>query len=307
VSKGKLRNVTASVRERLRRLAEAQHEDFQLVLTRYGLERLLYRLSQSEHRDLFVLKGAMLFALWTEQRHRPTRDLDLLGRGPATVERCEEVFRAVCAVPVADDGLHFHPESVRGATIREDQHYEGVRLALLARLESARIPLQIDVGFGDAVTPGAVAMDYPTLLASPVPTVRAYPRETVVAEKYQALVLLGMSNSRLKDFYDLWVLSRQFSFEGPVLAAALAATFDRRRTPLPSAPPLALTAEFHGDKMKRQQWRAFLNKGKLAEGLELERVTGVLGHFLLPPTAALVAGRRFDRAWPAGGPWQSAD
>src|SRR5262249_34968413 len=154
------------------------------------------------------------------QPHRPTRDLDLLGQGPLGVERLEQVFCDLCLLRVEDDGLHFDPGSVRGERIREDQQYEGVRVALLARLDNARVPLQIDVGFGDAVTPGVVEVTYPTLLELPVPAVRAYPRETVVAEKFQALVQLGMANSRMKDFYDLWTLSRQFTFAGPVLAEA---------------------------------------------------------------------------------------
>ena len=246
----------------------------------------------------------MLFPLWLGQYHRPTHDLDLLGRGDNNVERFEAIFRAVCAGPVEDDGLLFLAESVRGERIREDQLYGGIRIHCEARLENARIPVQVDVGFGDAVTPAPAEVTYPTLLDLPAPTLLAYPWETVVAEKFQAMVALGMTNSRMKDFYDLSVIAGRCSFRGPLLCSALRATFDRRQTPLPAVPPLALTATFceHPDKVK--QWQAFLRKSRLDAGAaSLAKVVEVLRGLLMPPAQAVVEGAAFEKTWAAGGPW----
>jgi predicted nucleotidyltransferase component of viral defense system len=304
VKKERPRNVAASVRQRLLTLARAQGEDFQLVLTRYGLERLLYRVSESPHRKVFVLKGALLFRLWSNQLHRPTKDLDLLGYGKLSIERFEQIFREVCGQAVEDDGLRFDANSVHGERIREEQEYEGLRIHCVALLERARVPLQIDIGLGDVITPATVAVQFPTLLDFPAPVLRAYPRETVVAEKYQAMVVLGIANSRMKDFYDLWFLARQFVFTGPTLSAAIRATFERRKTALPAQPPLAWTLSFYDDATKKEQWQGFVRKSKLPVGsVGLAEITAVLSAFLLPPTTALLAGEPFDQSWPAGGPW----
>lgn len=303
MTKDRPRNLAASVRERLRTAAAARKEEFQLILTRYGLERLLYRLCRSSHADLFILKGAMLFQLWSDQPHRPTRDVDLLGRGDNSVEGIAQAFRDVCVQTVEPDGLSFHAESIRVERIKEDQEYEGLRVHCEARLENARIALRIDVGFGDAVTPAAARIRYPTLLDFPAPELRAYRRETVIAEKFQAMVALGIANSRMKDFYDLWVLARGFAFHGPILSRAIRATFRRRKTALPVQAPLALTTEFHDDVGKRKQWEAFVRKSKLNAGVGLEQVVAVLREFLTPPVQALTAGQAFERNWPPGGPW----
>lgn len=304
MSKDKPKNMIASVHNRLVKLAHERKEEYHFVLTRYALERLLYRLSRSAGGNSFVLKGAMLFALWTGQRHRPTKDLDLLGWGDNSVDRYQQLFQGVCGQEGEDDGLVFLAETVRGERIREDEEYEGARVTLKARLGTAIIPLQIDIGFGDVITPAATAVTFPTLLNFPAPRLLAYPRETVVAEKFQAMVSLGMTNSRMKDFFDLLILAQQFPFEGPLLGRALRATFERRRTPLPSEPPLALTAEFYSDDGKQKQWKAFLHKNRLgAEGTSLEQVATVLGEFLMPPARAGSAGEAFEGAWPPMGPW----
>ncbi len=298
-------NLAASVRQRLTNLAHRQHEDFQLVLTRYALERLLYRLSQSAHRDVFVLKGAMLFQLWADQPHRPTRDLDLLGRGDDSIARFEKIFQEICDLPVEDDGLVFLARSVQGERIKEDQEYEGLRLRMSCRLENARIPIQIDVGFGDVVVPAADEVTYPVLLDFPAPVLPAYSRESVVAEKFHAMVTLGIANSRMKDFYDLWILARQFDFQGPLLCEAICATFQRRRTAVPSAAPLALSPDFSRDPRKLLQWRAFLGKGKLdTESTGLNEVVDTLRRFLLPVIVAITAKQPLDMSWPATGPWR---
>jgi hypothetical protein len=304
VSTDRPKNMAASVKARLTDLGRRQGEDFQLVLTRYAIERLLYRLTNTPYAGEFVLKGAMLFRLWADSPHRPTRDLDLLGRGDPSVERLAVVFRDVCGAAVEDDGLVFDPATVTAGRIREDQEYEGVRVGCIAPLGQARIDLQVDVGFGDAVTPAPVTVRYPGLLDLPTPELAAYPRETVVAEKFQAMVALGMGNSRMKDFFDVWVLARSFAFAGPVLADAVRATFARRKTPVPAAPPLALTAEFGTDARKVTQWRAFLKKGKLdAGGAELSEVCDSLAGFLVPLASSVAGGGAFDRTWAAGGPW----
>lgn len=308
MTKEKPRNLAASVRQRLMNLARARQEDFQFVLTHYALERLLYRLSQSEHRDVFVLKGAMLFQLWSDQPHRPTRDLDLLGRGENSIPRFEEIFKGVCGVPVEEDGLAFNQKSVRGDVIKEDQEYEGLRLTLECRLENARIPIQIDIGFGDVVTPAASEVAYPVLLDFPAPVLAAYSRESVVAEKFQAMVMLGMANSRMKDFYDLWVLARQFHFQGPLLCEAIRATFERRRTPVPADVPTALSPEFSKDQAKQTQWRAFVSKSKLGTGgIGLQEVMIVLRDFLMAPARSVAAGGLLEMVWPPSGPWQPTD
>lgn len=302
MSPREVRDIAASVRQRLLHRARERGEDFQLVLTWYGIERLLYRLSQSAHAESFVLKGAMLFSLWSSDTYRPTRDLDLLGFGDSRVERMEEVFRDVCEV-ACDDGIRFDASSVRGEEIRGADEYDGVRIRLAGHLAGARVPLQVDVGFGDAVVPPPERVDYPTLLDFPPPRMRAYPRETVVAEKFQALVALGIANTRMKDFYDLWVLARRFAFDGARLSKAMAATFERRRTAIPAEPPLALTQGFHGDPAKRTQWRAFLRRGTVAEEAELGAVVDLIRTFLMPPARAAQAGARSPGTWRPGGPW----
>lgn len=300
------RNVAASVRDRLLAYARQRGEDFQLVLGRYAIERLLYRLSVSAYRDRFLLKGAILFLVWTGRVYRPTRDLDLLGRRRSDVAGLQEIFREVCCVDVEDDGLRFL-DTIRGERIREEEEYEGVRLTLTASLGQARIPLRIDVSFGDAVHPTPAEADFPTLLDHPTPRLRVYPREAVVAEKFQIMVTLGMANSRLKDFADVWTLATAGAFAGGALAQAIAATFERRRTPLPQAPPLALTAEFAEDRAKQTQWRAFLSRARL-DGSEhkLFDVIALLRDFLMPPTVAAAGGRAFRASWPPGGPWQAS-
>jgi hypothetical protein len=299
------KDMAASVRHRLLNLAHERNEEFQIVLIRYGLERLLYRLSLSEHRNLFVLKGAMLFQLWSDQPHRSTLDLDLLAKGDDAVTRFERIFTEIFAQPVEDDGLRFLADSIHGEVIREDQQYGGVRISGVVLLGVARIPIQVDLGFGDAITPKPEQIEYPSLLGLPAPVLRAYPKETVVAEKYQAMVMLGIANSRMKDFYDLWVLAGNHEFDGPLLAQAIGATFKRRGTALPEKPPLALTDEFSGDRAKQAQWRAFVMKGRLVvEVPPFDEVVKSLAQFLMPPTDALTTGRAFSRKWPVGGPWK---
>jgi Nucleotidyl transferase AbiEii toxin, Type IV TA system len=301
------RNLAASVRQRLLNLAQTQKEDFNLVLTRYGIERLLYRLERSAAGERFILKGAMLFILWSKTPHRATKDVDLLCRGDNSIAEIEAIFRSVCEVDVVPDGLEFNPATVKGEVIKAEREYPGVRIRLTAFIAGTptRINLQIDVGFGDIVTPAPQVMSLPALLADlPAPQLYAYNRETVIAEKFEAMVLLGIGNTRMKDFYDLWYLSQHFTFEGIILSRAIAATFARRRTPIPTNTPLALTSEFANDETKQRQWLAFVRKGKLNDdGLLLSQICSILYDFLMPPTIAIYEEVELDRVWLSDSGW----
>lgn len=299
------KNAAASVKQRLLNVGKKTGEDFQLLLTRYAIERLLFRVGASEHANSFVLKGAMLFALWTGEMHRPTRDVDFLGFGENSDERLAAVFRALCAEENADDGLAFEPDSVAVEQIREEDEYGGRRVTFTVKLGQARVTLQVDVGFGDAITPAAEAVEYPTLLGMEPPKLRAYPKETVVAEKVEAMVKLGLANSRMKDFYDLLVLSRTFPFEGRQVRDAIAATFKRRGTPVPPPPPVALTEDFGKDDSKQKQWKAFVRRSSLEKRVgELSEVVAELSLFVLPPLSAASKNEKFFESWQPTGPWR---
>lgn len=297
------KNLPASVRQRLLTTSQQQGEPFDLVLTRYGIERLLYRLSQSRYADRFLLKGAMLFRIWTESSHRPTRDLDLLGTGPAEAEELTKIFREICSTPVEPDGLEFLGNSVNANPIREEAVYGGIRVTMEARLGNIRVHVQADVGFGDAVTPEPLEVEFPGLLDFPTPRLRSYPVYTVVAEKLEAMVLLGEANSRMKDFYDLWFLSRNFEFEGETLASAIGATFARRKTPLPAELPSALHDEFAAIKVV--QWSAFQRKSRLGETPMLE-VIRAIRQFAESPLRAAFLGSRLDSNWTPGKGWSES-
>lgn len=297
-------DLAASVRQRLLDRAKARGEDYNFTLSQYGVERFLFRLSRSRHRDSFVLKGASLFWLWSETPHRATWDLDLLFRG-GTIPEIETAVREICATSVEDDGLRFDPTSLRSESIRGDQEYEGVRTRLVAYLGVAKIPLQVDVGIGDAVTPAPRLEPYPSLLAQPQARVLAYSREAVVAEKLEAMVALGARNSRMKDFYDIQFLARQFAFSGPVLGRAVRATFGRRGTPLPDGVPFGLTEAFAAMPERAAQWSAFVRRSRLSGDTSLATCLELLRAFLTPLLADLEHGRPFEGLWPPGGPWRS--
>jgi hypothetical protein len=299
-----LRNVAASVRARLLNKARAENLDFNLLLTRYALERMLYRLSISGQRGQFLLKGALLFDIWFDVPHRPTHDADLLGFGSAEIPYLENVFRDVSQI-VCEDGIVFQADSVAAAAIRKEANYAGVRVTMVGLLDGARCPVQIDIGFGDAVTPAPENVQYPILLdGMPQPRLRAYPRYTVVAEKLEAMVKLGILNSRMKDYFDLWALARHSDFDGAVLGTAIRATFERRGTDIPSGQPFGLTDEFALDDQKNKQWSAFQRKNML-EPMMLAAVIEALREFLLPVLTALVEGEDFRRQWRAGIGWDA--
>lgn len=234
------RNVAASVHARLLAGAQERQEDFNLTLQRYTAERFLYRLGASRCREQFVLKGAMLFPLWGGSLYRATRDLDFTGYTADDPEALIAIMQEICAIPCPIDGLLFQAATIRAEPIRDKSEYHGFRVKLLALLGNARIKLQIDVGFGNAIEPPAREEEYPVLLEGPAPRIRVYSREAAIAEKVHAMVVHGRANSRYKDFYDIFVLAKHFSFSGSTLTRAIAATFQRRQTPLQDARPVAL-------------------------------------------------------------------
>lgn len=298
-----LSNVAASVRQRLLNLSQKRGEEFQSLLVRYANERLIYRLAVSPHADDFILKGAMLLYAWSPYPFRATQDVDLLGRGKISAERLAEMFRGLCTAEVVDDGLGFQMDSVRVGLIRQEDEYGGFRVKLQARLTSARIDLQVDVGVGDAVARPAL-IDYPTLLDFPAPRLRAYSRETSIAEKFHAMVDHGLENSRMKDFFDVWALSREFAFDGAVLAAAIASTFDRRGTAIPEGQPAAFTPQFASDETKAKQWKAFLVRSRVVkEPPAFGVLLRVVAEFLQPAMDAARSRTPLRSTWPPGGPW----
>ena len=323
MTKREVTNVAASVRDRLLKLARSRNEDFQLTLTRYSLERFLYRLSKSRYRDEFVLKGALLFELWTEQRYRPTRDVDFLAHGDNNPERMANIFREICVVDVVhhddddqqrgdvvvvvneiDDGCRFDPASVTAQTIKESDDYEGVRITLAGYLGKVRLTIQADIGFGDAVTPAPYETQYPSLLGMPRPTLLAYPLVTSIAEKFETMVKLGIANSRMKDIHDIRTLLRDFNFAGTELQEAVRRTFQRRKTPLPTDVPFVFTEDFMKNESKLSQWKAFATRNRSFVGDEsLASALAAIRTFLMPAVNAIVEGDRFEENWKPGGPW----
>ena len=282
-----VKNIGASVRARLLNISRDKDLLFELVLTRYAVERLLYRLANSPHTDRFVLKGAMLLMTWFEEPFRGTRDLDLLGHGDPAPEAVLAIFREILAID-EPDGVSFDAEGTRIDRIREDTEYGGVRIRTTVEIGGARIPVSVDVGFGDVTEPAAQMLDYPVLLDMPAPRLRGYARETVVAEKFQAIVVLGQANSRIKDYYDLWVMSRHFTFDEERLASAIAATFARRRTAIPSRTPDGLTQAFAEDPQKQAQWERFKKDVTIDPG-SLSDVVAALEPFLMQSAGAAQA------------------
>ena len=277
-------NISASVRARLQNLSRETGQSFELMLTRYALERLLYRISTSAYAERFVLKGAMLLTSWFEDPHRATRDLDLLGFGDPSPDAMIAAFREILAADVAD-GVEFDLDALRVDQIREALKYGGLRLRTTASISGARIAVTVDVGFGDTLEPDAEVIDYPSLLDLPTPRLKAYARETVIAEKFQAMVVLGRANSRMKDFYDIWLLNQSFQFDDGRLARAIAATFERRGTEIPAKLPDALTPAFAEDEHKQRQWNVFLENVALHPGSLADVIAGVAG-FIMPHAIA---------------------
>ena len=298
-----LRNVAASVHARLLRIAHDRGEEMQRLLVHYALERFLYRLGRSDQAQRFVLKGAMLFQIWEGSLPRATRDLDLLGIGDNSEASILATFEGLWKIEAVEDGLALDPDSLTAEIIRDRAVYVGLRVKCRARLGTAVIPLQIDVGIGDAVRPSPELIEYPTLLDFPAPLVLAYPKEAVVAEKVHAMVELGLLNSRLKDYFDVCYLARTHIFDGATLQDAMQATFERRDTPVPRDPVEALGSEFVEDPTKQAQWAGFRRRANL-DPEELSAVVETVREFVEPVVLAIGRRLRFDRQWQPRGPWQ---
>jgi predicted nucleotidyltransferase component of viral defense system len=303
--KDEIKNVPASVRDRLKKIADKTGENYNTLLVRYAIERLLFRLSKSKHKKRFVLKGAMLFALWKETPHRVTRDLDLLGFGESSIEELKTVFAEICAQAVPDDGLIFDSATVKAEPIRAQEMYVGVRVDVQGKIGNARTPIQIDVGFGDATAVDPVDVEFPTLLDMPAPKVRAYRMETSLAEKYSATVTLGIANTRMKDYFDFWFLGKHFEFDGQELADSLLATLKRRGKDIPTETPIGFTEAFAKDASRQAIWKSFWKKSVRTEPmLSLEEVVSFAASFLVPPAIAAAKGQKFARKWKPGGTWK---
>ena len=298
-------NIPASVKQRLLNLARTSDIEFNILLTKYALERLLYRISVSRLKNRFVLKGAMLFWVWRKSMHRSTLDVDFLDLETTPMEQLAHEFRDICAFAVEDDGFRFLAESVRASQIRGHDAFTGARINLTGMLGKASVPLQVDIGFGDACIPPPELVDFPVLLNHPVPRLLASARETMIAEIFHALVGLGMRNSRMKDYFDIHSLSQEFDFKGSALIQALTATFERQKTALPHRAPIGLSAEFSMDPAKQIQWKSFLVQKDVQDfKMTFEQVVVAVRRFLMPPSSASAGGKKFDDFWPAGGPWR---
>lgn len=296
-------DLPASVHGRLRQRFHHTGGDYGILLLEYAAERFLYRLSRSRYAEQFVLKGAMLFVAWEDDPHRHTRDIDFLSLTSETAEQLALTFSDICLCPVQADGLECFADSIVVEPIRSAFDFAGFRVEIQARLGKSRLPLQVDVGFGDAVVPEAVPLVYPTLLDFPAPVIRTYRRETVIAEKTQAMVQHGYDNSRMKDLYDVAALAHRFAFDGEPLVAAIRATFGSRGGALPTPLPAALRDGFVLDPVKLTQWRAFVAKTRV-EPLELGEVVAALRRFLAEPYLAAARSEPFTMHWPTGGPWR---
>lgn len=304
--KRELRNVPASIHRRLLNLAHRQGIRFNLLLQRYAMERFLYRLAASPEVDRFTLKGAALFRVWTGQELRPTRDIDFLASSREDHAALRTSFEAICAVACPQDGVIFDPATMQLRDIREEQPYGGVRARMEGRLGQARLHLQVDIGFGDVITPEREERDYPTLLDLPAPRLWTYPRETLVAEKFDAMVSRGMTNTRVKDLWDIACLARRFAFDGETLRTAIDETLRRRQTSLAGERPLALMPGYYLDATRTKGWQVLqVQIGVPADGpSRLVEAGEELLHFLGPVCDSLIEGGPFTHAWPAGGPWR---
>jgi hypothetical protein len=295
------RNVAASVRQRLINRAKSDKRPFNELIQYYAMERFLYRLSRSAHADRFILKGALMLRAWRSPEFRPTMDIDLLGRTSNEETGIVAQIRDIMAVVVELDGLTFDPDSIRSERITEDADYEGIRVRFRGMLTSARVSMQIDIGFGDIVYPGPQESDLPTILDSPAPRLLCYSQESTIAEKFEAMVKLGVLNSRMKDFYDIWLLSRQFDFDGANLAEAIRLTFDRRGTVLP-ADIEAFNKTFIDSK--QVQWTAFWKRIQQDHiPASFNDIVSAMETFLSPLVSALSQGNPKPASWTAPGPW----
>jgi hypothetical protein len=299
-----IRNTASSVHQRLLDNAKESSRPFNELLQHFAIERFIYRLSKTPHAERFILKGALMFSAWSGAASRPTLDIDLLGKMDNSIESIVAAMKDTCSVEVEKDGMSFHAETVTAARITEDADYEGVRVRLQGSLGNARVSLQVDIGFGDVVVPGPSKIEFPVLLDFPRPELAGYSMESTIAEKFQAMVKLGVLNSRMKDFYDIWMLSRSFSFKGKLLAEAIKKTFENRSTPV-TIDPAIFNPSFVKDGNKKVQWQGFIKKTNLTDAPEdFEDVVALVKVFLEPLVVSIAEQRVFNSIWTAPGPWR---
>ncbi len=301
MSERKIKDLSASVHRRLLNKAREENRPFNELLQYYAMERFLYRLSKSQYSEKFILKGALMLVAWNAPALRPTSDIDLLGLIENDIETIVAVMREICAQEVEPDGITFDANRVSGEMISEAADNQGVRVIVRSNLGNAQIKVQLDVGFGDSIMPSAITLTYPVLLEMPAPTLRGYSRESMIAEKLQAIAQLGMLNSRMKDFFDIWLLSRQYGFDGKTLRSAIGKTFTNRGTEV-SPELIALIHNFSRDETKLSQWQAFCRKNRLESSPNLEQVAQSITEFIRP----LLSGKSFEGAWTPPGPWVPA-
>jgi len=300
-----IKNLQASIRARLQNKAKETNRSFSEILQYYGMERFLYRFSRSKYADKFILKGALMFTVWQIPERRTTLDIDFLAYYDNQIASIEKVVKDVCEITEEPDGLIFDSETVKGQTIKEDADCEGVRVKFIGFLERSRIPMQIDVGFGDVIYPKPNVIDYPVILDFPKPHLKGYPAESIVSEKFESMVKLALLNSRMKDFYDIWLMMRKVNFNGAQLAEALRKTFEHRKTSFPQDRPL-FAEEIYDEKSDRQTlWKAFLKKGDIKHTPEkLSAIAREIEEFLIRPLDAIKKDRKFNKIWKASGPWK---
>jgi predicted nucleotidyltransferase component of viral defense system len=304
VKKRQVKDMAASVHRRLLNKSRQTGRPFTEVLQYYAMERFLYRLSKSDFSNIFILKGALMLTVWKAPVSRPTRDMDFLGRIDNNLGAIAGAVRDVCSTEVEPDGLEFNPETIEAERIAEDADYEGVRVHFQGNLGSARINMQFDVGFGDKVIPRARRIQYPTILEMPQPVLTGYSMESTIAEKFEAMVKLGPLSSRMKDFFDIWLLSRLYEFTGETLASAISSTFKTRSTDI-SQHSSVFSAEFMADESKAKQWDAFLRRTAIESApSQFSAVAKHMSIFLGPPAEAVADGTAFRGTWKPGGPWE---
>ncbi len=304
MSKEIKKNLAHSIFQLLYNQAKAQNEDFNLLLSRYGMERFLYRLSISRYSDVFILKGASLFLAWRGQNYRVTRDIDLLGLETPDKQELIKAFHHICSIDCKNDGISFDPDSLKVEEIREGQKYDGFRVTLTGFLQKAKIPLQVDIGFGDIITPDPEQIEYPTLLDGAKLILKAYPRYSMLAEKLEAIIALGLANSRMKDFYDICLLSTLFSYDGKILHKAVKNTMQRRGTFAPNFPPFAFTSAFYENVQKQLQWKAFTEKNNPEPKIaDLASAVSIISRFLSPILTSLQTEVSFEQVWDPGKGW----
>jgi predicted nucleotidyltransferase component of viral defense system len=297
------RDLGASVRQRLLNQARSQGRPFQELLQYFAMERFLYRLAKSPFADRFILKGALLLTAWRAPVARPTMDIDLVGKTNNELEHIRSLVGEVCETATEPDGIEFAAGLIEVQRIKEDAEYEGVRVRFNATLAKARIPMQIDIGFGDVIVPRPIEIEYPAMLEFPPPVLMAYPKETVVAEKLEALTVLGLLNSRIKDYYDVALLARLYPFDGDLLAEVIRSTFRHRGTAI-DATPVGLTEAFSADPARAVQWRAFVRRSRFESESGFEEIVAQVRRFVSAPLKAIAREDSFHLKWSPGGPWE---